>query len=93
MVAGKPAWHKLGVNVAEAVSSKDALRLAGLDWQVKKQPLRRMHHLGSRMTGCAGSCNFVWTIHGRVSIQSLTPGDTPRLGPTRSEGWLRRSVR
>jgi phage/plasmid-like protein (TIGR03299 family) len=40
MVAGEPAWHKLGVNVAEAVSSKDALRLAGLDWQVKKQPLK-----------------------------------------------------
>jgi phage/plasmid-like protein (TIGR03299 family) len=39
MVAGKAAWHKLGVTVAEAVTSAQALRLAGLDWQVEKQPL------------------------------------------------------
>jgi phage/plasmid-like protein (TIGR03299 family) len=39
MVAGQPAWHKLGVNVAEAVTSEHALRLAGLDWQVAKQQL------------------------------------------------------
>jgi uncharacterized protein YbjT (DUF2867 family) len=28
-----------------------------------------------------------------VNDQSLTPGDNPRLGPTRFEEWLRRSVR
>jgi uncharacterized protein YbjT (DUF2867 family) len=28
-----------------------------------------------------------------VNDQSLTPGDHPRLGPTRFEDWLRRSVR
>ncbi len=28
-----------------------------------------------------------------VNDQSLTPGDHPRLGPTRFEGWLSRSVR
>lgn len=38
MVAGKPAWHGLGVNVAEAVTSEHALRLAGLDWKVEKLP-------------------------------------------------------
>jgi hypothetical protein len=27
-----------------------------------------------------------------VNDQSLTPGDNPRLGPTRFEEWLRRSV-
>ena len=27
-----------------------------------------------------------------VDDQSLTPGDYPRLGPTRFEEWLRRSV-
>src|SRR5262245_12096674 len=31
-VAGQPAWHGLGVNVREAVSSADAIRLASLDW-------------------------------------------------------------
>lgn len=39
MVAGKPAWHGLGVNVADAVSSADAIRLASLDWMVEKTPL------------------------------------------------------
>jgi hypothetical protein len=39
VVAGKAAWHKLGVTVAEAVTSAQALALAGLDWQVEKQPL------------------------------------------------------
>jgi hypothetical protein len=28
-----------------------------------------------------------------VNDQSLTPGDKPRIGPTRFEEWLRRSVR
>ena len=28
-----------------------------------------------------------------VNDQSLTPGDNPRLGPTRFEEWLRRSAR
>ena len=28
-----------------------------------------------------------------VNDQSLTPGDNPRIGPTRFEEWLRRSVR
>lgn len=37
MVAGEPAWHGLGTNVAEAVSSADAIRLAGLDnWNLEK---------------------------------------------------------
>lgn len=30
----EPAWHKLGTVVAEAPTSADALRLAGLDWNV-----------------------------------------------------------
>jgi phage/plasmid-like protein (TIGR03299 family) len=39
MVAGQPAWHKLGVNVAGAVSAADAIRLASLDWDVEKRRL------------------------------------------------------
>ena len=32
-------WHGLGIRVAEAPSSEEALRLAGLDWQVKQAPI------------------------------------------------------
>ena len=32
-------WHGLGVRVWEAPSSADALRLAGLDWQVLQEPI------------------------------------------------------
>lgn len=33
-VGRKPAWHGLGTVIKEAVSSDEALRLAGLDWNV-----------------------------------------------------------
>lgn len=39
MTAGKLPWHGLGVNVAEAVGSVEALQLASLDWEVQKQRL------------------------------------------------------
>lgn len=34
-----PCWHGLGVRVEEAPSSADAIRLAGLDWEVQSQPI------------------------------------------------------
>ena len=37
-VREKP-WHGLGTIVTEAPSSEEALRLAGLDWQVKQEPV------------------------------------------------------
>ena len=43
MVAGPVAWHGLGVNVAEAVSSEHAIKLAGQDWKVLKLPMRYVH--------------------------------------------------
>jgi phage/plasmid-like protein (TIGR03299 family) len=39
MVAGQPAWHGLGVVVAEAQTSAEAIRLANLDWTVNKVSL------------------------------------------------------
>lgn len=40
VVAGKAAWHGLGVQVADALTSRDALHLASLDnWQLTKLPL------------------------------------------------------
>ena len=32
-------WHGLGTRVEEAPSSREALRLAGLDWQVLQKPI------------------------------------------------------
>lgn len=39
-VAGEPAWHHLGKNVEKAVTWKDAMKLAGLDWYVQKRQLQ-----------------------------------------------------
>lgn len=35
----KAPWHGLGTKVTEAPTSKDALRLAGLDWKVMQEPI------------------------------------------------------
>lgn len=35
----KPTWKGLGINVASARSSKEALAMSGLDWQVYQQPM------------------------------------------------------
>lgn len=35
-VREKP-WHGLGVEVSEAPNSEDALRFAGLDWNVRQE--------------------------------------------------------
>ena len=32
-------WHGLGINVEEALSSKEALAAAGLDWKVVPHPI------------------------------------------------------
>ncbi len=40
MVAGAPAWHRLGTNVAEAQTSDEAIKLAGLDWNVEQIPVQ-----------------------------------------------------
>lgn len=43
MVAGKAAWHKLGVNVESAVNSAQAIKLAGQDFKVLKVPATWEH--------------------------------------------------
>jgi len=37
--AGTPPWHGLGRNVGEAVTSQQAIELAGLDWKVVQWPI------------------------------------------------------
>jgi phage/plasmid-like protein (TIGR03299 family) len=48
--AGKLPWHGLGVTVAEATSSAHAIKLAGMDWPVKKQQLFYVDHNGDTQT-------------------------------------------
>lgn len=39
VLAGRPAWHGLGTVVEDAPTVPDALKLAGLDWTVRKRGL------------------------------------------------------
>lgn len=39
MVAGEAAWHGLGVRIEHATDSANAIKLAGMDWEVVKLPL------------------------------------------------------
>lgn len=38
--AGIKPWHQLGVKVDEALSSQQAIKMAGLDWTVDAQPIQ-----------------------------------------------------
>jgi len=37
--SGGPAWHGLGTIIDTAATSRDAIQLAGLDWQVEQWPI------------------------------------------------------
>ena len=37
MYVREQPWHGLGVEVSEAPNSEDALRFAGLDWNVRQE--------------------------------------------------------
>lgn len=39
--SGTPAWHRLGTVIDGLATSDEALRLAGLDWEVEQQDLMR----------------------------------------------------
>jgi phage/plasmid-like protein (TIGR03299 family) len=39
-VTGEPAWHRLGTVIDQAANSADAIKLAGLDWNVEQWPIR-----------------------------------------------------
>jgi len=42
--SGKTPWHGLGMVVEDAQNSADALKLAGLDWQVQRFPLKAVQN-------------------------------------------------
>lgn len=39
MVVGQPAWHKLGQVLANPATAEEAIREAGLGWEVEMQPM------------------------------------------------------
>lgn len=45
---GEPAWHRLGVTLNAPPTVREAIRLAGLDWKVRLQPLH-MNYDGEEM--------------------------------------------
>jgi phage/plasmid-like protein (TIGR03299 family) len=59
VAAGKPAWHKLGVNVRDELNSKDARRLGGLDWEVGKLPLNYVNPITGQHVEAKGAFGIV----------------------------------
>jgi phage/plasmid-like protein (TIGR03299 family) len=41
---GTPPWHRLGITVADAQTSEEAIRLAALDWSVEPWPFIARHN-------------------------------------------------
>ena len=59
MVAGQVPWHGLGVNVKEAVSSADAIRLASMDWTVSKKQLQFVNPVTGQLQNAPGCYGIV----------------------------------
>lgn len=43
------AWHGLGVRTDRAVSARDAIKLAGLDWEARKIPVQFLNPVSGQM--------------------------------------------
>lgn len=61
-VTGKPAWHRLGRVIEQAANSQDAIKLAGLDWDVEQWPIRAFNPDNATIeAGCPGKVANVRT--------------------------------
>lgn len=58
---GEPAWHKLGVTVEQAQNSAEAIKLAGLDWEIEQWPVRAFNPDTGEEAGCPGKVANVRT--------------------------------
>ena len=70
---------------------KDMIELAGPELIRQDELVRRF------LSAKQDARQVVTDVHARyfgidLNDQSLTPGDNPRIGPTRFEDWLRRSI-
>lgn len=69
-----PAWHGLGVVVEQAPTPTEALKLAGLDWEVEQWPLYATNGEGDRVA-------LDWVSNVRLdtkqSLGVVSPGWTP----------------
>src|SRR5262249_22584665 len=70
-VTGTPAWHRLGRVIAEAATSAEAIRLAGLDWEIEQWPLlacgpTTTEEPAGRYAPCPGTVANVRTDTGAV---------------------------
>jgi phage/plasmid-like protein (TIGR03299 family) len=58
-VAGEPAWHRLGVNVADAQTSESAIKLAALNWEVRKEQVTYWNRAQATWANVDGSYAIV----------------------------------
>lgn len=61
-------WHGLGTIVQEAPTSADALRLAGLDWEVVQKPA--FMKIGTKMVGDIEVPSYVEVPNCKVNVRS-----------------------
>ena len=61
-------WHGLGTIVQEAPTSADALRLAGLDWEVVQKPA--FMKIGTKMVGGIEVPSYVEVPNCKVNVRS-----------------------
>lgn len=74
--AGERAWHGLGTVIEQdVVTSEEALTLAGLDWEVEKQPVFVDSFDGDGFDTVEGAYCIRRTTDGRVVSGSNTVGD------------------
>ncbi|NEQ37031.1 MAG: hypothetical protein F6K40_12405 [Okeania sp. SIO3I5] len=45
-ILSNPSWKKQGTVIREKISTSEAIKKAGLDWSVVKQPLNRINEQG-----------------------------------------------
>jgi phage/plasmid-like protein (TIGR03299 family) len=56
--AGQRAWHGLGKVVVEAPTPMEALKMAGLDWEVEQWPLSAVNEGKARLPVTSHVCNI-----------------------------------
>jgi phage/plasmid-like protein (TIGR03299 family) len=85
MFAYQPAWHGLGTVVSEAQTSADALRIAGLDWDVTLTPLAAIMPDGTHQP--VGTHRATWRTDTGKALGAVGKRYTP-LQNREAFGWM-----